>query len=112
MTSDDLPRSWTRRNWMAMAGLIATGATGAAFGQNTPAPARKAAGGNPPPVGPAPIDVAVVLGAYNTLIDFAGPWEVLSSDPASSTSIPWLPATSPSCVTTPAVSARAGRSVA
>jgi len=23
--------------------------------------------------------VAVVLGAYNTLIDFAGPWEVLSS---------------------------------
>ncbi len=79
MTSDDLPRSWTRRNWMAMAGLIATGATGAAFAQNTPAPARKAAGGPPPPARPAPIDVAVVLGAYNTLIDFAGPWEVLSS---------------------------------
>jgi len=33
----------------------------------------------PPAADPAPIDVAVLLGAHNTLIDFAGPWETLSS---------------------------------
>src|SRR5579859_6909534 len=79
MTSDDLPRNWTRRNWMAMTGLIATGAMSPAFAQNAPSTAQKPKPDPSPPAKPAPINVAVVLGAYNTLIDFAGPWEILSS---------------------------------
>jgi len=62
-----------------MTGLIATGAMSPAFAQNAPSTAQKPKPDPSPPAKPAPINVAVVLGAYNTLIDFAGPWEVLSS---------------------------------
>jgi transcriptional regulator GlxA family with amidase domain len=72
MNSEDASPRWTRRSWLALSGLIATGAAGRAFAQSAPAAATPAAK-------PAPMDVAVLLGAYNTLIDFAGPWEILSS---------------------------------
>jgi transcriptional regulator GlxA family with amidase domain len=65
---------------MVLAGLIAAGATTAASAQNAPDPATKdKEPAAVPPAKPAPIDVAVLLGSYNTLIDFAGPWEILSS---------------------------------
>jgi len=77
MTAAQNPVSpnWTRRRWLALSGLIAAGfgAGGATARPQTPAPLDAAAGGK------TPINVAVVLGAHNTLIDFAGPWEVFSS---------------------------------
>lgn len=81
MSSDDLPRLWTRRSWMALTGIIGAGAVGAGFAQSAPnaAATTRPAKAEAPKLTPAPIDVAVVLGAYNTLIDFAGPWEILSS---------------------------------
>lgn len=76
MTIPDLAApNWTRRRWLAVSGLLAAG-LGAGAGMT---PARAAA--PTPKVAPLkdaspsqdPINVAVVLGAYNTLIDFAGP---------------------------------------
>ena len=55
----------------ATAGAFATGIPDAA------ATGRKSSGSRA--ANPLPIDVAVLLGAHNTLIDFAGPWEILSS---------------------------------
>lgn len=82
MTPDDqsqLP-SWTRRRWMAMGGLAAASLAGGALAQNAPSqPGQTPKATSAPAAKPAAIDVAVVLGAYNTLIDFAGPWEILSS---------------------------------
>jgi transcriptional regulator GlxA family with amidase domain len=80
MSDDHLPGAWTRRSWLALAGLAAAGAAGGAFAQSAPNAATKdKTPPAPPAAAPAPINVAVVLGAYNTLIDFAGPWEILSS---------------------------------
>lgn len=80
MEKDDLPLYWTRRSWLAMTGLAAAGVATGAFAQAAPdaAPGGRERPGAPQEK-PAPIDVAVVLGATNTLIDFAGPWEILSS---------------------------------
>jgi transcriptional regulator GlxA family with amidase domain len=80
MSSDDLPVYWTRRSLLAWAGLAAAAAAGGALAQSAPASAankQKVPGSTA--TAPAPIDVAVVLAGYNTLIDFAGPWEILSS---------------------------------
>lgn len=79
MSDDSLSISWTRRSWLALAGVVAAGAAGGAFAQNAPSAAAKDKAPPAAPAGSAPINVAVVLGAYNTLIDFAGPWEILSS---------------------------------
>lgn len=80
MTTNELPSHLSRRGVMAMTGLMAAGAMSPSFGQNIPNVMPKPVKSDqPPPAKPAPINVAVVLGAYNTLIDFAGPWEVLSS---------------------------------
>ena len=82
MTIPDLAApNWTRRRWLAVSGLLAAG-LGAGAGM-TPAraaaPTPKVAPLKDAPPSQDPINVAVVLGAYNTLIDFAGPWEILSS---------------------------------
>jgi transcriptional regulator GlxA family with amidase domain len=65
---------------MTLTGLIAIGAAGDAFAQGAPNSTTK---DQTMTAAPAPdsaaINVAVLLGAYNTLIDFAGPWEILSS---------------------------------
>lgn len=80
MSSDDLPKIWTRRSLIALTGLAAAGAAGGAFAQSGPNPAADMQKSpQPRAADPAPIDVAVALAAYNTLIDFAGPWEILSS---------------------------------
>lgn len=80
MSSSDLPRYWTRRSLVALAGLAAAGAAGGALAQNAPnAAANMQKSPGTPTADPAPIGVAVVLAAHNTLIDFAGPWEILSS---------------------------------
>jgi len=82
MTIPDLAASnWTRRRWLAISGLLAAGlgmgAGGSPVRAATPSP--KVAPLKDAPSSRDPINVAVVLGAYNTLIDFAGPWEILSS---------------------------------
>lgn len=83
MSSDDLPRYWTRRSMVALTGLAAAGAVSEALAQSAP---KATANAKKPhdaqsteSAKPAPIDVAVLLGSHNTLIDFAGPWEILSS---------------------------------
>lgn len=82
MTIPDLAAAnWTRRRWLAISGLLAaglgTGAGGTPIKAATPTP--KAPPLKDSPSRQEPINVAVVLGFYNTLIDFAGPWEILSS---------------------------------
>ena len=82
MTAPDLAGpDWTRRHWLAISGLLTAG-----LGMGVSGPAARAAGLQPAaaaakddPSSNEPINVAVVLGFYNTLIDFAGPWEILSS---------------------------------
>ena len=80
-TQDATTPNWTRRRWLAISGLAVAGLGAAAGGAQaqgaTPRP--KAAAPKAGPTSEAPVNVAVVLGAYNTLIDFAGPWEVLST---------------------------------
>jgi hypothetical protein len=71
MTEKD-EKGWTRRDWMLGAGAMAAGiagATGLVFAKN-----QAAAEG----VSASPIPVAILLGPNATLIDFAGPWEVLA----------------------------------
>jgi transcriptional regulator GlxA family with amidase domain len=81
MSSEDLRQNWTRRSWIGLMGVFAASMTSVAFGQSAPNTTKNTPkpDGNTPPPTPVPINVAVVLGAYNTLIDFAGPWEILSS---------------------------------
>ncbi|MDB5484082.1 MAG: Transcriptional regulator, AraC family [Caulobacteraceae bacterium] len=72
--------NWTRRRWLAISGLLAAGLGAGAGGSSANAAGPKpAAAAKDAPSDHEPINVAVVLGFYNTLIDFAGPWEVLSS---------------------------------
>jgi hypothetical protein len=64
-------RGWTRRDCLLGAGAIAAGVTSArsqVLVNATAAPERGSAG---------PIPVAILLGPNATLIDFAGPWEIL-----------------------------------
>ena len=65
----DMTKSWSRRAWLtATAAIAGSAVVGGAAGAK--------------PVGPAgkrPIPVAVLIGENATLIDFAGPWEILSS---------------------------------
>jgi len=68
----------SRRRLLALAGLAVAGAVkrAAAASPAEPEPMPAPRGGIP---GRSGIAVAVVLGEHNTLIDVAGPWEVLSS---------------------------------
>ena len=80
MTTPDLAGpNWTRRRWLALSGLFTAGLGIAAGGQVARAAGSKPAAVKDDPSNHEPINVAVVLGFYNTLIDFAGPWEILSS---------------------------------
>ncbi len=62
---DTLQTTWTRRRWLSAASVVAGGLAAPACAG--PAPASGA------------IPVAMVVDEGATLIDFAGPWEVLSS---------------------------------
>jgi transcriptional regulator GlxA family with amidase domain len=77
MTNNSGPRDWTRRRLMAASTLLAGAVAG---GVRAPFAAQPASAGKPARAnGGNAIKVAVVLGPNNTLIDFAGPWEILSS---------------------------------
>jgi transcriptional regulator GlxA family with amidase domain len=69
------PKHWTRRRWLAASGgiLSALSTLGGRRASAETAPSKPAGDK------PGAINVAVVLAPHNTLIDFAGPWEVLSS---------------------------------
>jgi transcriptional regulator GlxA family with amidase domain len=77
MMNDSGPRDWTRRRLMVASTLLAGAVAG---GVRAPFAAQPTSARIPAPAmaGDA-IKVAVVLGPHNTLIDFAGPWEILSS---------------------------------
>ena len=79
MRESELPSNWTRRHLMALTALMATSAISASAEDASKAAMAAKESSRSGTRGFTPIDVAVVLGAYNTLIDFAGPWEVLSS---------------------------------
>jgi transcriptional regulator GlxA family with amidase domain len=71
----------TRRQALAMSGLAVAGAltgNGAATAAEARPPGAVAAG-KADKAGKDGINVAILLGQHNTLIDVAGPWEVLSS---------------------------------
>ena len=59
----------TRRDWLAATTVLAATTLGATKARSETRPSAKG----------KPIPVAVLLGTGATLIDFAGPWEVLSS---------------------------------
>lgn len=59
---------WSRRTVLAAAGMLAAGAE-----------AQAAAPEPRPTAGDGAIPVAILLGPHATLIDFAGPWEVLGA---------------------------------
>jgi len=66
-------RGWTRRACLLGAGAVVAGITSTrsqVFADTTAVPEGAAAG---------PIPVAILLGLNATLIDFAGPWEILGA---------------------------------
>lgn len=79
MDASELHSSWSRRHVMALAALMAAGAASVSAKDAPKASAGAKEPGRRDTGETSPIDEAVVLGAYNTLIDFAGPWEILSS---------------------------------
>ncbi len=70
------PQRWTRRGWLASVALLAGGLAAPKVMAATSSPGMPHA---PAQAGQQGIPVAVLLGEGATLIDFAGPWEVLSS---------------------------------
>ena len=68
----------TRRQVLAISGFAVAGgaaASGAVAARADASASASAAG----PAGKGAVNVAIVLGEHNTLIDVAGPWEILSS---------------------------------
>ena len=70
-------REWTRRHWLASAGaaaasLAVTSVRSSAAEMQAPPPSTRA-------TFPGTIPVAMLLGPNATLIDFAGPWEMLGA---------------------------------
>jgi transcriptional regulator GlxA family with amidase domain len=67
-------QDWTRRRWLSSAGIVAASVAAAAgsHAKDAPQPAIRRRY-------PATIPVALLLGPNATLIDFAGPWEVLGA---------------------------------
>jgi transcriptional regulator GlxA family with amidase domain len=72
MTAKD-EKGWTRRDWLLGAGAMATGIASSP-GQVIADTQWDQKGGSE-----GPIPVAILLGPNATLIDFAGPWEILGA---------------------------------
>ncbi|HXI87911.1 MAG TPA: DJ-1/PfpI family protein [Parvularculaceae bacterium] len=75
MSAEMTGTGWTRREWMLGAGAV-MGGVAAAVGA-TQANARSDAKASQ--ASGAPIPIAIVLGPHATLIDCAGPWEILGA---------------------------------
>ncbi|MGH8132947.1 MAG: DJ-1/PfpI family protein [Steroidobacteraceae bacterium] len=81
--SSAISTTLTRRQWLTISGLALAGAV-TGIGEGSTDAAKRTTdvqAGNTPgnTARQKAINVAVVLGAHNTLIDVAGPWEILSS---------------------------------